>query len=275
MLPGQNIKESEGPDRPRGGGSASCHPRLHGLKPAPQPCTPPRARGLDESYTIPRAHLSDRCPWSPALTGAAQPVHRSHPPRPAPDTPARGQVAGRPEETFRCLSSACLLVTGSHPKTGCPGQRATRVHPAPDRHPPTRQALGETLPPGLRQHRWEGLPSFPPHLMLQRRSRSRVKNPPVSSPSPAQVERPSAERRPISPLGRESLVGAGGVHGRESRGREPPGTWRDGKGPPRKRPGTGSTGLPQDRLWEQEQRVSRWPAGSGSPCPPAGAHRAS
>lgn len=245
------------------------------MKLSPQPCAPPWARGLDESTTIPRAHLSDRCPWSPALTGAAQPVHRSHPPRPAPDTPGHGQVAERPEETFRCLSSACLLVMGSHPKTGRPGQRDACMHPASNRHPPTRQAAGETLPPGLRQRRWEGLPSFPPRLMLQRRSRSLVKNPPVSSPSPAQVERPSAERRPISPLGRESPVGAGGVHGRESRGREPPGTWRDRKGPPRKRLGTGSAGLPQDRLWEQEQHVSRWPAGSGSPCLPAGAHRGS
>lgn len=129
-----------------------------------------------------------------AQPSPAQPSRSITAARPTSNTPARGREAGKMEETFSCLSLARLLVTGSHPETGRPGQHAAHVHPAPDRCPPTHQATGAALTPSSRQRRWEGLPSFPSHLMLQRRSQSRVKNPPMSSPTPAQVEGPSAER---------------------------------------------------------------------------------
>lgn len=193
-----------------------------------------------------------------AQPSPAQPSRSITATRPTSNTPARGREAGKMEETFSCLSLARLLVTGSHPETGRPGQRAAHVHPAPDRCPPTRQAAGAALTPSSRQRRWEGLPSFPSHLMLQRRSQSRVKNPPMSSPTPAQVRGTLSREDPSPHLGGNHWCGVGG-DGCMGGNHRAAGRWE--RGPPGKRPATGSPRLPQDRLWEQEQRVSRWPAG--------------
>lgn len=156
------------------------------------------------------------------------PAGPSRPPAPPPTPQPVDERQGR-WRRLSAVSPQCLLATGNHSETGRPGQHAARVHPAPDRCPPTRQAAGAALPPSSRQHRWEGLRSFPSHLMLQRRSHSRVKNPPVSSPTPAQVEGPSAEKRAITSPGRESLVRGGGGMGAWE---EITGLGADGKGAP-------------------------------------------
>ena len=73
-----------------------------------------------------------------AQPSPAQPSRSVTAARPTSNTPAREREAGKPEETFSCLSSVCLLATGSHPETGRPRRRAARVHPDPDRCPPAR-----------------------------------------------------------------------------------------------------------------------------------------
>ena len=133
----------------------TCSPVLHPAEGRGLMKAPP-FHGLTFQTGVPGAQPSPARP-SRSVTAA----------RPTSNTPARGREAGKPEETFSCLSSACLLATGSHPETGRPGQHAARVHRAPDRCPPTRQAAGAALPPGSRRRRWEGLPSFPSRLMLQ------------------------------------------------------------------------------------------------------------
>lgn len=173
-----------------------------------------------------------QCPWSPALTGAAQPVHRSfHPPCPTPDTPARGQVAGVGDFPLSLLGMSVSDRKPSQDRDAQGSVPPACTLPPTDTHPPDRP-WGKLFPQVSGSTDGKACPaSSPPDASTKEPF---VLKPTCELSQPRPGETLSGEVRPISPLlgGNHwwELEGCmGGNHGAGSH--QAP--WRDGKGPPR------------------------------------------